>query len=328
MMITMTVDDNGETTKVDTIVFESPDIDFEEIMKDIEVEMNINEEKMKEIHMDIEAELSDLAHSFKFEFEDQKEELKEAMEELKNELKNLEVDQEVEERLQKAMEKLEEAGKYSRAHVERFIIDDAHPVFISKDSKVEVIVDEDGEHVKTKVFWVGEDGEMSDAEAKELKVWVDANDDDQKKVIIKSNVEVSSDENVFIVKKDGKPGEKEIMEVISDDVAMINSSNEKDIDKAISAGLPIDKSKLMEELDLFIEIKDDQEPIMKLKTNLDGKLKATAYNSDFKKIKKLDVTKEEDFHILKLNFDEMKKANAAYILLEQDGKTDLMRIEK
>lgn len=323
MYITMTVDEDGETTKVDTIVFGSPEIDIDEIMKDIDIQMEVNHEKMKEIHMQVEAEMDELSNTFSFEFEEHKDELKKAMEELKIELNNLDMEEEVEMRIQEAMEKLEKAGKLSQTHMKRFIIDESHPVFFGEDGKYEVITNEDGENIETKVIWTHTDDENK---PKELKVWVDA--DGEEKIIIKSDGKVTEKENMFIIKSDDSDGKKVIIDMEGTDMAMFSPTKEKDIEKAIAAGLPLDQDKMFEDMDISIEIKDDEDPIIKIKTEVDGKLKATVYDQDFKKVKKLKVTEEDDKNAIHLDVKELKDSEAAYILLEQGGKTDLMRIHR
>lgn len=323
IMITMTVDEDGETTKVDSIVFESPDIDIDEIMKDVGVQLDISKEKMKEISEEIEAEIEAFSKTYSFEIEDQKDELDEAMEELKNELQNLDMEKEVQERIQNAMDRIEEAGKESRTQMKRFIIDDDHPVFMDKDGKYEVIVEEDGDEVKTEVIWIDEEGNVRKESSKEVKVLEDSDSDGR--MIIKSGGKEIDKENVFVVKKSGDDDENIVIDIEDSDMAMITSSTEKDLDKAIDAGLPINKEKMFEEMDLSIEIKDDQDPLIKIKTEVKGKLKATAYDADFNKLKKLKVTEEDGKSVLQLN-DELKESKAAYILLEQGDKTDLMKI--
>lgn len=323
IMITMTVDEDGETTKVDSIVFESPDIDIDEIMKDVGDQLDISKEKMKEISEEIEAEIEAFSKTYSFEIEDQKDELDEAMEELKNELQNLDMEKEVQERIQNAMDRIEEAGKESRTQMKRFIIDDDHPVFMDKDGKYEVIVEEDGDEVKTEVIWIDEEGNVRKESSKEVKVLEDSDSDGR--MIIKSGGKEIDKENVFVVKKSGDDDENIVIDIEDSDMAMITSSTEKDLDKAIDAGLPINKEKMFEEMDLSIEIKDDQDPLIKIKTEVKGKLKATAYDADFNKLKKLKVTEEDGKSVLQLN-DELKESKAAYILLEQGDKTDLMKI--
>lgn len=323
IMITMTVDEDGETTKVDSIVFESPDIDIDEIMKDVGDQLDISKEKMKEISEEIEAEIEAFSKTYSFEIEDQKDELDEAMEELKNELQNLDMEKEVQERIQNAMDRIEEAGKESRTQMKRFIIDDDHPVFMDKDGKYEVIVEEDGDEVKTEVIWIDEEGNVRKESSKEVKVLEDSDSDGR--MIIKSGGKKIEKENVFVVKKSGDDDENIVIDIEDSDMAMITSSTEKDLDKAIDAGLPINKEKMFEEMDLSIEIKDDQDPLIKIKTEVKGKLKATAYDADFNKLKKLKVTEEDGKSVLQLN-DELKESKAAYILLEQGDKTDLMKI--
>lgn len=325
VMITMTVDEDGETTKVDSIVFESPDIDFDEIMKDVDIQLDISKDKLKEIRMEIEAEMDELSKTYRFEFEDQKDEHNEAMEELRNELKNIDMEKEVQERIQNAMDRLEEAGKASRTHMKRFFIDEAHPVFMDKDGKYEVIVEEDGDEVKTEVIWIDEDGNVNKESSKELKVWVDTDSDE--KIIIKSDGKVIEKENVFVIKKSEEDGENVVIDIEGSDLAMFTPSKEKDLDKAIAAGLPIDKENMFEEVDLYIEIKDDKDPIIKIKTDAEGKLKATAYDADFNKLKKLKVTEEDGRSVIQLS-EELKDSKAAFILLEQGGKTDLMKVQK
>lgn len=319
MMITMTVDEDGETTKIDTIVFGMPDVDIDEIMKDIDIQMDINEDRLKEIHMKVDAEMEEFGKTFEFEMEDHSKELEKAMEELKNELKNLDMEEAVQERIQKAMIKLEEAGKLSRTHMNRFIIDEDHPVFFGNDGKYEVIVDEDGENVETKVIWLEKDGHADKNKAKEIKVWVDSVGEE--KVIVKSDGAVSGD---FFINGDDE--ENIIIDLENADMAMFSSAKDKDIDKAIAAGLPVDKDNMMEEMNVFIEVKDGEAPIIKLNTVSKGKMKATAYDDNFKKIKKLKLTKEDDKSVLNLDTDFLKDSEVKYIFLEQDGKTDLMRI--
>lgn len=327
MMITMTVDEDGKTTKVDSIVFESPDVDMDEILKDIDIEMDITGEKMKEIHMQIEAEMDEAAKSFRFEFDEQSEELENAMEELQKELESLNLEEETQKRIQEAMNKLEEAGKHNSYRMERFFTDESHPIFFSKDGNIEVIVDENGDSIKTEVIWVDESDHVIKGGSKDVKVWVDS--DGKEKVIIKSGGDVVEKENVFIIKSKDGDEKSVIIDIDSDtEMAMFSSSKEKDIENAIKAGLPIDKDKMIEELNIFVEIKDEQAPIIKLKTNSDSKLKATAYDKDFKKLKKVKVVEEDGYSIVKLDTDYIKNSDVAFLLLEQDGKTDLMRIHR
>lgn len=328
MMITMTVDEDGETTKVDTIVFRSPDVHFEEIMKDLDIQMDMSKDRMKEIQVEVLAEMDELQNSFHFEFKDKKEELNKAMEELKRELEQLNIEKEAQERIKEAMEKIEQAGEHSRKHIERFVFDDAHPVFFGEDGKYEIIVDEDGENVKTEVIWVDEDGKVSKKGEKELKVWVDS--DKNKKVVIRSDgKKIVEGENIFVYEDGDSDEEKVIMlEMSGAGLSVLSSTKEKDIEKAIKAGLPIDKDNMLEEMDIFVEIKDGEDAIIKLKSNEEGKLKATAYDEDFKKLKKLKVTEEDGAGVIQLETDDLKDSGVRYLLLEQAGKTDLIKIHR
>jgi len=319
VMITETTNGDGETT-VDTLVFETPEVNMDEIMEELE----ISKKRMKEIHMQIETELGDMAKSVRFEIEDQSDEIEKAMEDLKNELKNLNVEAEAQKRIDEAMKRLEEVGKYGRTHMERFIIDNDHPVFVGEDGQIEVLVD-DGKNIQKKVFWVGKDGEVEEEVSKEIKVWVDS--DGENKVVVHSDGD-DKDENVYVFKTINKNDGEAVIDIdISDaDMDFISAVKEIDIDKAIAAGLPIDKEKGFENLDVSIQIKKDQDPSIKIKTNAKGKLKATVYDKDFKKVKKLKVDEEDGAFILQLNKEDLKDSQARYILLEQDGKTDLMHV--
>jgi len=321
IMITKTTDEDGEST-IDTLVFETPELNMDEIMEKLEV----SKEKMKEIHMQIEAEMNDVSKSVRFEIEDRSDEIEKAMEDLKNELKNLDVEAEAQQRINDAMKRLEEVGKYGRTHMERFIIDKDHPVFVGEEGQIEVLVD-DGKNVQKKVFWVDKNGEVEEEISKEIKVWVDSNGEN--KVIVHSDGD-DEDENVYVFKTVNEIGDEEVVDLDISDAKMdvISAVKQRDLDRAIAAGLPIEKEKGFENLEISVDLKKDQDPLIKIRTNADGKLKATVYDKDFEKVKKLKVNKENGSYILHLDIDDLNDSKAQYILLEQDGKTDLMRVYK
>lgn len=321
-MIKMEINEDGETSSVDTIVIMKPDVDMEVIMKEIKSNIDIDHEKMREIHVEVMKEMEEAGKTIQFEFKEKSKELEKAMEELKAELKNLEMSEEVQQRINEAMQKLEEHAEKGHPHMERFIIDEHHPVFITEEGKYEVIVNDDGKNVETKVIWVGEDDEMG--EEKKVNVWYDSHKGESK-VIIKSD---GSDENeyVFFTDEDLGEGGKLMMVESMGGASFMSPSKEEDIEKAIAAGLAIDKDQMLEKINISIEIDDNKDTKFTIGTEGKGKLKASLYDGNFKLIKKLKVKKEDKGNAFQLDLKDIKDSNASYIFLEQDGKTDLMRV--
>lgn len=322
-MIKMEINEDGETSSIDTIIIGKPDIDVDKIMEDIKSNLDIDHEKLREIHEEVIKEMEEAGKTMQFEFKEKSEELENAMSELKAELKKLEMSEEAQQRIDEAMQKLEEQAEKSHQHMERFMIDKHHPVFIDEDGKYEVIVNEDGKNVETKVIWVGEDDDIEGE--KKVNVWYDS-DNGESKVIIKSGD--SDDEYVFFTDDDmGEDGKVIVVESMGG-ARFMSPSKEEDIDKAIAAGLAIDKNKMLETINISIEIKDDKDPLFTIGTNSDAKLKASIYDENFKLIKKLKVKKQDKGKVFELNLKDIKESNASYIFLEQDGKTDLMRVQQ
>lgn len=324
MMISMTVDEDGETTQVDTIVFQTPDVDLDELMKDVELELDLTKDRMKEIHMNILADFDETMDSISFKLDYHADELEKALGDLQKELDQLEMSEETQQRIQETMEKLEKMGEKSFHHFEEFVMDD-HPIFINEEGKVKVITHQDGDEQTTKVIWIDKDGNESEREAKELKVWVDS--DNENKVIVKVDGDIS-EENEFVFHTDEGKGEKVIvMEVMGEGMTMLGSAKEKDLDKAIEAGLPIKKDQMIEELNINMEIKDDANPVVSLKTNETAKMTATVYNQDFNKVKKLKLTEKDGAFSFELDKKMLQDEKATYLLIEQAGKTDLMKLK-
>jgi hypothetical protein len=209
--------------------------------------------------------------------------------------------------------------------MESFFSEEDHPVFVGEDGKIEVLVKSDGETETTEVIWIDDEGNVSKETGKELKVWVDS--DENKKVIIKSNGEVTEEKEFVIHADDGGDGEIIMMDFEGKNMMMLHSAKEKDLDQAILAGLPINKDQMIEELNINMDIKGEANPIVKLKTESAEKMTVTAYDEGFSKVKKLKVKQNNGENVFELDRELLKKSNAAYILLEQEGKTDLMKLK-
>jgi hypothetical protein len=324
-MITMTVDDDGETTTIDTIVFNVPDIDLDSIMENINIQMDITKDEMKEIRMEILTNIDEAHDAMVFKMDKQSEDIEKALKDLQKELDQLEMDDEVQQRIQDAMEILEKMGTTSFHHMESFFSEEDHPVFVGEDGKIEVLVKSDGGTETTEVIWIDDEGNVSKETGKELMVWVDS--DENKKVIVKKNGTITEEKEFVIHADDGGDGEIIMMDFEGKNMMMLHSAKEKDLDQAILAGLPINKDQMIEELNINMDIKGEANPIVKLKTESAEKMTVTTYDEGFNKVKKLKVKLNNGENVFELDRELLKKSNAAYILLEQEGKTDLMMLK-
>lgn len=341
------VKEDGTNAVVDTIIIvqSGDDVDIDALLKEIEVEMEINADQMKEIHVQIEAEMDELHDVMKFELQEINEEVEKALETLQQEIEGLDIEAEVRLKMEEAMKILEESELRNVAHVEKIIMS-GHPVFVSEDGNVEVIVEgegntearvmwieKDGEHGEHEVnVWIDEDGNVSKNGEHEVNVWVD--DDGEKKVIIKK-YKTHSDENIVFY-GDGHDASHNKMVMIKNvdgdmdvdmDMFMVHPASDKDFEKALAAGLPVAEEQRFEDIDLNINIDGDNEPIFGFKTGEEGKMKVTYYDENFVKGKTIKLKEENAIYIFPLNKEELKESKAYYMLMEQNGKADLMKLK-
>ncbi len=325
MMISMTVDDDGETTTIDTIVLSMPDVDLDSIMEDFNVQMDITRDEVDEIRMEVYTDIDEAHQNIRLKTDEQAEEIEKALKDLQKELDQLQMDDKVRQRIQEAMETLEKMGESSSSHLEHFFMDEDHSVFAGEDGNIEVIVKSDGDQETTEVIWYDEEGNVNKEAGKDLKVWVSS--DKNKKVIINKDGEMT-EETEFIIHMDTEEGKKVIMkEVAGEGLIMLNAANDKDIDKAILAGLPMNKDQMFEEMNINMEMKGDADPIIKLRTESEEKMVATLYDEDFNKVKKMKMKRVDGENVFELDHEMLEKSKATYILFEQADKTDLMKLK-
>lgn len=338
-MIKMQKDDDGTTTVIDTIIIMNPseDVDIDAIMEEIEVQMVANKEHMKTVHLELKAEMDELHHVMKAELMEANEEIEKALQTLQVELENLDIESEVRERINEAMKTLEEADLSSNIHFKNMVLPESHAVFVSEDGHVEVIM-EGEEDANSKVLWITKDGEPGEHEVSvwvdddgehNVNVWVD--DQGEKKVIIKKKI---SDEDVAFYgdNPDQKHHKMVIIQKIDEDgpmdmdLIMVEPASEKDFDKAVTAGLPLNQEQRLEDIDLNVSIEGDKDPVFGFKTGEEGKMKVTYYDENFKKIKSIKLTEEKGMHTFPLNQEELKEKKVKYMLIQQNDKADLMKL--
>lgn len=346
--IKMNID--GKNTVIDTIIIMNADsdVDMDAIMKEIEVQMEVSSEHMKEIHVELKAEMDEMHDMILIELKEVNEEVEKALETLQIELENLEIEAEVREKLNEALKTLEEADLRNVAHVEKIIMTDHKPMFVSEDGLVEVIVEGEGD-TEAKVFWIEKDGEHGEHGDHEVNVWIDedgnvseggehevnvwVDDNGEKKVIIKKSGTVKGENLVFygddtdvkhpkmvIIEKSERDGHMNM------DMVMVQSASDEDFEKAIAAGLPVKEEQRFEDIDLNISVDGDQDPVIGFKTKESGKMKVTYYDEDFGKLKSMKLKENEGMHTFPMDQDELKEMKVKYILIEQNGKSDLMKL--
>lgn len=335
-VIKVAVDEDGENTVIDTIIIMRPDVDMdiESIMQNIEVEMELTKDQMREIHINMTEEMSEMNKVIKMELKEANEEVEKAFENLQKELEGLEIETEVRQRIDEAMRILEESDLRDVAVLEKIFINDEHSMFIHEDGNVELIIDgNDTTEIHTSTVWIGEDEHMEHHGDSDVNVWVE--DDGEHKVIIKKSSKSKSGNVMFYGGEDDhKHGNKMvIVETVIDgegshaDMVMIQPASEKDFDKAVDAGLPLGENQRLEEMDINVSIDGDKNPVIGFKTNEDGKMKATYYDENFEKLKSVKLKEKDGLHEFDLNKDDLKDSNAKYLLIEQNKKADLMRLK-
>lgn len=336
------IKDDGKSTEVDTIIIvkSGVDVDIEAIMKEIEVEMDINQKQLKEIHVQLQAEMDEIHDVMKFELQEVSDEVEKALETLQKELEHLDIEAEVKAKIDAAMKTLEESNVKSETHIEKIIMS-GHPVFVSEDGHMEVIVDGEG-HTEAKVLWLEKDGDHGE---QEVNVWIDEDgnvnkigehdvnvwvDDDEQKVIIKK-YKTASDEDIALYGDVDKAHKmvmiKNVEGDMDRDMFMVHPASDKDFEKALAAGLPLAKDQRMKDIDLNINIDGDNDPVFSFKTKEKGKMKVTYYTADFIKGNTVKLKEENGLHQFPLNKEELKQENVHYMMIEQNGKADLMKLK-
>ncbi len=314
-VIKVAVDEDGENTEIDTIIIIRPDIDvdIESIMKDIEVEMELTKENMREIHINMTEEMGEIQKVIKMELKEANEEVEKAFENLQKELEDLEIETETRKRIDEALKVLEEADIRDVAVMNKFFVDE-HSSFIHEDGRVEYIIDgNDTTEIHTSTIFIGEGDHMDHHHDSDVNVWVE--DDGEHKVIIKKTSQ-GNDEDIFFHSEGSHT-----------DMIMIRPASEKEFDKAIDAGLPVNEKQRLEEIDINVNIDGDKNPVIGFKSNEDGKMRATYYNENFEKIKSVKLKENDGMHEFDLNKDDLKDSNAKYLLIEQNKKADLMKLK-
>lgn len=337
IMITMEIDEDGNTTTIDSIVMYDSDHDFDidvdvdEIMLEVKHALSESHESLKEMKIEIIADMKDGEGIFCKELSEQKKEVKQALKDLQKELKSLEIEDEARERIQVAMDKLKEVDWKERAiNMNHFIFDENERHFGDEEYETIEFIIEDGDttEVKTKVLWVGDEHDGHGHHDK--NVWV--TNEGNKKIIIKTTGDGEHDENVFFIHEDddhhNKAKNVKVMKFSGDSdvhMLMLKSASEKDIEKAQAAGLDIDEDNRLEINNINVEI-DDNDAIIKLKSEEDGKMKVQFLDENFKKIKQVKTKEEHGTHQFPLNLKGMKSDGAKYLLIEQNKKKELMKL--
>lgn len=331
-IIKMEVNDEGEITEIDSIVFATPYMNIDSLMEEIEVNMEITKDRMKEIHIELKGEMSEVEKVIKMELKKANEELVKAFEILQKELEKLEIESEVRQRIDEAIKTIEESDLRNLALVEKFIMEDAHPMFFHEDSNVEYIIEgKDTTEVYTSVVRMGGEEYLEHHYDSDVNVWVE--EDGETKVIIKKagrGKEVISYEGEEV----HEHGNKQVMvkKIVLEEAShagmmMIHSANEMDFEKAMAAGLPLKEEQRLEEMEVNVNIDGDKNPLIGFRTGEKGKMKATIYDESFKKVKSLKLTENDGMHEFILNKEEFKESNGNYLLIEQNNKADLMKLK-
>lgn len=333
-VIKIAVDEDGENTEIDSIIIIRPDVDMdiESIMKDIEVEMELSKDQMREIHINMTEELGEMRKVLKMELMEANEEVEKAFETLQKELEGLEIEAEVRQRIEEAMKTLEESDLRNVAHMNKIFVGDEHPMFVHEDGNVEYVIDgNDTTEIYTNVVWIGEDEHMEQHHNSDVNVWVE--EDGEHRVIIKKSGK-GKEVMFYDDEEDHQHGHKMvIVETVVDgeashaDMLMIHPASEKDFDKAVEAGLPVNENQRFEEMDINVNIDGDKNPVIGFKTNEKGKMKATYYDENFAKLKTLKLKENNGMHEFDINKGELKNFSATYLLLEQNKKADLMKLK-
>lgn len=341
IMITMEIDEDGNTTTIDSIVMNGSDHDFdfdvdvdiEEIMLDVKHALSESHESLKEMKIEIIADIKDGENVFCKELSEQKEEAKQALKDLQKELKSLEIEDEARERIQIAMDKLKEVDwKEHAINMNHFIFDEKdHHFGDGEHETIEFIIkDGDTTEVKTKVLWVGDEHDGHGHHDK--NVWV--TDEGDKKIIIKTTGEGDHDENVFFIHEDdghhNKAKNVKIMKFTGDSdmhMLMLKTAGEKDLEKAKEAGLDIDDDNRLDISNINVEL-ENEEAFIKLRTEEEGKMKVQFLDKNFKKVKQVKAKEEHGAHQFPLNLKELKNKEhkAKYLLIEQNKKKELMKL--
>jgi len=338
MMIQIEIDDDGQTTSIDTIIVFNHDMEAEmdEILVEVKDVISANHEKLKELSVEVMADIEGGHEVYMIELSEKKAEMEQAFKDLQKELEGLEIEKEARERIEQAMETLENVDWKSHAiSLESALITAHNEAFGAGDQDLVKVIIEDGDttEIHTKVIML--DGKCRSLDDEELNVWV--SDEDEGKIIIKTTGGGDAEEKVIFI-NDGdihhKVGSQKVMLMTTDDdlgdntrMFMIRSAEDEGIAKARAAGFKIDAKDRLEITNINVEIENDEIEIA-LKTSEKGKMKVTILNADFKKIKQIKAEEEDENYEFSLNFDELKKGDsgAKYMLIEQNKKMELMKL--
>jgi len=338
------VDEDSDVITIDSMVIINSDSDIDEIMKEIEVQMHVHKDHMKEIHVELMAEMDEMEDHWTYHINESSEKVEKALATLQTELAKLEIEAGIREKLEEAMKVLEESELKNIAHVEKLFIGDDHPSFFSEDGELEVIIegdseakvyfiDKDGEHVEHDFdVWIDKHGDVDiDHDAHDVNIWVE--EDGKKKVIIRKSGDFSEeDEFHFSDTQNVGHNKRMIIEKRQGvghygmEMLMIQAADDEDFQKAIQAGLPLAEDQRLQEMDIKVTIDGDQDPIVSFRSEENAKMKVTYYDESFSKIKTTKLSEKDGFHTFTLDKIEIKENKVKYLLLEQNKKADLMKL--
>ncbi len=338
MMIQIEIDDDGNTTSIDTIIVYNHDMEVEmqEIIVEVNKVLSENHEKLKEIKVDVLAEMEEGHGVYMIELSEKKEEMEKAFKDLQKELEGLEIEKEARERIEQAMETLESVDWESHAvSLESALISAHHKSFGAGEHETINVIIEDGDttEVHTKVIVMDGKGKMPSDQ--EMNVWV--TDDGEKKIIIKTVGDGGTEGKVIFINDEDmhhKSGSKKVMMVKAggdmgenSHLFLMQTADEKDIEKAQAAGLKITAENKLDITNVNVEIENDETEIA-LKTDETGEMKVSLLDADFKKIKQIKAEEDDGMYKFPLDMKEMTKGDskAKYMLIEQNKKLELMKL--
>lgn len=322
----MEVSDDGKTTKVDTIVIMSPG-SADEIEKIVELELEENGNQIKVITTITDDKVLAMEKELEFNWEQKEAAVEAALETIENELKNLKLDVQTQQKMNEALEVLHQSTE--KKVIKKIVIDSEHMNLGNDSMMVKVYVDSDMPADSTKkMIWV--ETTVDDSGNHNITAWEDR--DGEKTIIIQdSSMSVNGKKMVFV---DGGQAIKHkkviMMEAVSDspsNMLMLLPADKAEIEMANAAGLELKSDNKFANLEMDITIKGDEEPVMRLSTRESGKMKATYFNSDFGKIESVKLEEVDGKHLLPLKKDEIKSKKVRFILLEQNKKTELLKVE-
>jgi|GEM_PF-5739756 hypothetical protein len=326
IMVKMEVSDDGKTTQVDTIIMMNP-ADLKEIEKIVELELKENGNQIKVITSMADDKVFAMEKEMEFEWEQKEAAAEAALKTIENELKNLKLDVETMQRMNEALEVLHQSTE--KKVIKKIVIDSDHLNLGNDSMMVKVFVDSDmhGDSAK-RMIWV----ETTVDDAGNHNITTREGKDGEKTIIMVDSAGSVNGRNMVFV-DGGQPlnNHKVVMMHAGNkgnmQMQMLLPADKSDLEKAIAAGLELKPENKFSKLEMDIKIQGDEEPVMYLSTDQSGKMKATYLSADFGKIETIKLDENNGKHLLPLKKDELKAKNAKFILLEQNKKTELLKIE-